>query len=516
MSNTKKELKKNKKQPHKSLQWICDNLIFLPVSGPKLAGQPIGRYILPFQEKIITTALNPDGTPNKNIFLGYSRKISKSMMFSWLYNFLMENEEGFSLITMASTFSQSDIIYRLIWDQVRLNKKIDEKQYRKTLEQLENKERGNILQKVFSEASSNLGFVNISALIADEVGAMKSRENLNSIMSGLALAQTKPLILFSSNRPERPSHWSIEFLKTLRKNPKWAFFDYSANMKLDPYSEQAKCEANPFYAEYVKTKNPLLKGVKEFVDEEGKNAKTSSENLVVYRRFQLGQPVSAKAYQWVDVKDIKIAPESVFENKSLRPILAFDLALSRDFCACVLCLFDEKTQGIYLYPFLHIANLSDRRPSQKKMFEDWNSQGYITIQNEDAISKSLFIADIKKFLKEKKISFEKCIWDRNLSQGWTQEFSSDPVLLKGTAAELAHSIRFVEARSKEGKLHFIGKNPCLSWMFDNAICSQRSKGYTLLDRGSSFDSIDGAVCCVLATKYFIEHKRQNLANIVIV
>ena len=92
---------------------------------------------------------------------------------------------------------------------------------------------------------------------------------------------------------------------------------------------------------------------------------------------------------------------------------------------------------------------------------------------------------------------------------WTEEFSSDPELLAGTARELSHSIRFIEARSKEGKVHFIGENPCLKKMFNDAICSQKSKGYTLLDRGSVWDSIDGAVCAVLATKYFIEHRHKG-------
>ena len=53
-------------------------------------------------------------------------------------------------------------------------------------------------------------------------------------------------------------------------------------------------------------------------------------------------------------------------------------------------------------------------------------------------------------------------------------------------------------------------------MFDNAICSQKSKGYTLLDRADSFDSIDGAVCCVLATKYFIEHRLPSANAFVVI
>ena len=504
--------KRAKIKPHRPLQWMCDNLIFLPVSGPKLKGKLIGKYLLSFQEQIITEALDKDGNPKKNIFLGYSRKISKSMLFSWIFNYFFENKEGFNLVNMASTFTQSNIIYSLIADQIMLNPRIVTADYKITREILKNEERHNHLYKIFSKASSNLGMLNVSAVIGDEVGAMQSRENLNSIMSGLAMAQTKPLLLFSSNPPEDQTHWSNEYLRTLRSDSDWVFFDFSADMKADVYSEEAKCQANPFYKEYVETKNPLLKSVYDFVNKEAERSKKSSENLIVYRRFQLGQRVSAKAYQWVNVEDIKIASEKVFENKDLRPILAFDLALSRDFCACVLCLFDEETEDIYLKPFLHIANLSDRRPSQKKLFTDWDVQNYITIQDRQAIDKCLFVADIKNFLKEKDIVFEAHVWDRALSRGWTEEFGAEPELYKGTAHELAHAIRFVEARSREGKLHFIGENPCLKWMFDNPIVSEKSKGYVLLNRITSRESIDGAVACVLGTKYFIENRRKSFVG----
>ena len=497
---------------HKPLQWIKDNLIFLPVSGPKLKGKKVGQYILPFQEEIIKSALTPEGLPNKNIFMGYSRKISKSMIYSWIFNYLLENKEGMSLVNMASTFTQSNIIYSLIADQIRLNPLIDDENYKITREVLENREGHNHLYKVFSKASSNLGMLNLSGVIGDEVGAMQSRENLNSILSGLAMAQTKPLLLFSSNPPENLSHWSYEYLKTLKNDPDWACFDYSADLKLDVYSEKAKRQANPFYDEYVKTKNKHLKSVYDFVNKEAERAKKSSENLVVYRRFQLGQRVSAKAYQWVDVNDIKIASEDILKDKSLRPVLAFDLALSNDFCACLLCLFNESTEDIYLYPFLHLANTKNRTPTQKKKFEVWHERGYITIQDRKAIDKNIFIAEIKNFLKEKKIMIEAHVWDRNLSTGWTEEFGGEPELYKGTAHEQAHGIRFVEARSKEGKLHFIGENPCLTWMFDNPVCSQKSKGYVLLDRVTWRDSIDGAVCAVMGTKYFIEHRIKSFVG----
>ncbi len=50
---------------------------------------------------------------------------------------------------------------------------------------------------------------------------------------------------------------------------------------------------------------------------------------------------------------------------------------------------------------------------------------------------------------------------------------------------------------------------------NDAICSQKSTGYTLLDRGSAWDSIDGAVCAVLGTKYFIDHRQRGFYGIVV-
>lgn len=496
------------------VKWIEQNLIFLPLSGPGLKGAPVGRFILPFQRKIIRSALTDKGEPNKNVFLGFSRKISKSMIYSWLFNFLLETKEGMNLVTMASTFNQSNVIYHLIREQIRLNPNINEADYKVTEKYLVNQKKSNTLYKIFSKAESNLGMLNVSAVIADEIGAMQSRSNLDAILSGLSMAQTKPLLLFASNPPELFSHWSNEYLKTLKTDKDWDFYDFSAPMKADPYTKAAKSAANPFYAHYLKTKVPLLKSLYDFIEKESEKARFSSEALNIYRRFQLGQRVSAKAYLWVDIKDIQIAPLTILKDKSLRAVLGFDLALSRDFCACVLCLFNETTEDIYVRPFLHLANLNDRRPSQKQQFTKWNQSGFIRIQEREAIDKSLFCDEIKAFLSEHGITPEISVWDRNLSTGWTEEFPPS-LLYKGTAAEMSHSIRFIEARSREKKLHFIGENPALMEMFDSVICSQKSKGFTLLDRTTSRHSIDGAVATTLCVKFFIENRRQAFFGVAI-
>ena len=486
------------------VKWIEDNLIFTAVSCPALKGKTLKGHLLPFQRDVLKSAL----IDKKNIFMGFSRKISKSMLYSWIFVYYLENSEGMALVNMASTFGQSNIVFRLIEDQIVCNPRISEKDYKIRREWLENTKRHNRLDKIFSKASSNLGMLNVSGVIADELGAMQSRANLDTILSGMSMAQDRPRLYFATNPPELLSHWSIEYVRSLKDDKDWKFYNFSAPLKGDVFSEKAKCAANPFYAHYKKTKAPLFKSTADFIDKEAEKAKKSGENLLSYKRLQLGQTISSKGYEWVSPADIQIAPLSILKNKKLRAVLGFDLALSRDFCSCVLCLFDEKTEDIYCRPFLHLANLSNRIPTQRVIFERWGAQGFITIQNRASISRALFVSDIKSVLSEHKIKIEASVWDRNLSEGWRDEFQPE-VLCKGTGAELTHAIRFIEARSKDKKLHFIGENPALLTMFESAYCSPKSKSFVLLDRQDTTFSIDGAVCCVLATKFFVENRRQK-------
>lgn len=503
--------------PHKPLDFISE-LIFLPVSGPELAGKKVGKYILPFQKKIIKTAMDHNGNPKKNIFMGLARKIGKSMLFSWILNYFLEEKKGFNSVVMASTFSQSNIIAGLVGEQIKFNPNINAKDYKIVREYIENQSLSNKLSKVFSKASSNLGMLNVSCVAADECGAMQSRENLNSILSGMALAQSKPLLMFASNPPESETHWSNDYLDNLRKKKNWKFFDFVADLKLDPYSKEAKMQANPFYANHEKTKNLVFKNVKSYIDQEAEDARLSEENLLNYRRMQLGQKLSVKAYAWVSASDLQTAPLSVLKNKNLRAIMGFDLALSRDFCAGCLALFNDDTEEVFAYPFLHLANVADRSPKQKTQFRSWASAGYITLQNKPSIDKTFFVSDIKDFLKKHKIMPEAYAWDRNLSIGFTEDFTADPILHKTTGFELGHAIRWIEARAKDKKIYIIGdkKNPCVHWMFDCAVCSPTSKGNVILNRASAKrESKDFCDALVMTVKYFLHNRKKSFVGIAV-
>ena len=417
------------------------------------------------------------------------------------------------MVNMASTFSQSNIVYKLIADQILFNPKINSENYKITTEKIINKKKQNTLQKIYSKPGSNLGLLNISALCADELGAMASRENMDSILSGMAMSQTKPLRIFLSNPSPSRTHWSNEFLNNLQCDKGWEFFDFSCPVKIDPFSKEAKC-FNPFYAHYLKTKDKIYKPIFDFVNKESEKAKKhGGESLISYRRFQLGQRVNTQVYSWVESDDIQIYKKPIktlMKNPNLRCFICFDLSLTVDFSVFCCVWIDDQTDDIFFYPIMHVANTKLRRPTMQTQFQSWHDQGFITIQNRESLSRDIFLRDVLDFLETNKISYEKHCWDRNLTTPeWFSHFHAEPILYNPGPRLLTYPIRHIEARAKDHKLHLIGDNPVALWMFENAICSQKSKGFVNLDKTSWPFSIDLPCALTLAIRYYIDNPRPG-------
>ena len=95
------------------------------------------------------------------------------------------------------------------------------------IEGITNRQKSNRIIKIFSKAASNLGLINVSAVVADELAAHQSQENLTAITSGLSMAQGRALHLYASNPPAHEAHWSVEYIKPLESDPDWKFFNFS-------------------------------------------------------------------------------------------------------------------------------------------------------------------------------------------------------------------------------------------------------------------------------------------------
>ena len=469
-----------------------ENLKFLPSAGP-IRGRKVGPLLLPFQKQILSAAL----IDKKNVFIGHSRKISKTLCFGWIAQALMDTKEGQTIICAASTAEQADLVFNVVRRQIETNKKIPEGRYNISRDRIQNKKTHSIIHRLHSKAMSALG-LGPDTIICDELGAWPNGELMHILTSGMGMSEA-PLILTASNPAPNEVHWSVEWVKALKHDSDWKVFDYGADYKADPFDEKAWGQGNPFLKHYFKNKEKykIFKPLYDFFQKEAEKAKKSGELLTSFRRYLLGQKIAENASPWILSEDIKGCDEAPLKNKEARWIFGFDLAYSRDFCCGALVgFYDDK---IYIFPIMHLANTNQRRGTQAKILEGWDREGFIKIQNRPEISRDFFIDDCKNLLNENKITPDYFVFDRSLSEGWHQELTNKAILMRGTPFELTNAIRYLEGKSKANKIFIYKRNPALLWMTDNCIVNQRAKGYCILNRSNWRASIDGAVAFTLAT-----------------
>ena len=135
----------------------------------------------------------------------------------------------------------------------------------------------------------------------------------------------------------------------------------------------------------------------------------------------------------------------------------------------------------------------------------WESLGFIKIQN-GVTDKQAIIADLRLWTEQTGIKLEAVIFDPYAAQFWLDDIRDlNPILIKYRALEVTTSVRFMQRVCASGKLSLIGQNPAFIWHCQNALVSERSKAYCLLNRTSDAVNIDAAVASVLGLKHIIDN-----------
>ena len=494
---------------HKPLHFIKTKLHFPPQAGPELKGKPIGDFILPFQEKIIKSALDRDGNFNKStVFTGYSRKISKSLVYSLIFLYLLENKEGLALVNMASTHGQSSVVFDQIRNLIAHSPLGLKSKYLLRREWLENKETNTKLQRVYNSPDANLG-LQPAALIADELSAMADKKNIQSIVTGMSLAPGGGLKLYASNPPES-EHWSTDFVDGLRTDDDSKVFDFSAPPESDISKPESWSAANPFVKHYVESKDKIYEGIYHWYRKEAQKACLSKTAELEFRKYALGQRVAMSAYKLCQSDQLKIADESIYQDKSLRVACGFDLSFRSDYTAASVVLFNEDTETFFIKPFLFLANLQNRYPSQRSLFKSWSEQNLIYLFNKPEINRHFVFKTIKDFLKEKNIKPEMFTADVALSKQWKLDEHFKPITLEWQSPRnVTGAIRFLEKSISSGKVFLIGESAPARWHFECSLVARKSMGFCSVYRSSVHHSIDLVDATVTAVKFLSETKRKK-------
>ena len=487
------------------IEWIKTKCVFPPVLSNKLvAGQPVGQHMLKFQEQILTDVL----LKNKNVFVGWSRQISKSSLFSWIILYLLQNQPCGGIVA-GPVYSQAGVIFRQMTAQIECS---FQGEYKVLKDSIEHKKTGSFCKKVYNSPASSIGMQSLQFMVFDELGLYDriAQQNYLTIQAGLAMSH-EPIQMIASNPPLSESHWSNDYLKTLKANPAWAFHEFDCPKEDDPFAKESWAKSNPFVREYLRSGDKTFKSTYGYYASQAKQAKESRSLEIDFRRQQLGQRIAVESTKFCEISRIGHASEDVFKDPSIRWALGIDLSWTSAFSSFSLTGFAEDTESLFLYPMLHLANMDLRRPGQKLQFQEWASQGLITIHDKEVMPADIVKQSVQDTIKKTGVNIERVIADPALARAWSLDDSfADIEYIKTGPRQLSGAVRFLEKVIHDRKFFIVGpKNPCVLWMFENILVSERSKDFCQMTNASRWQNIDAGISTVLATKYLSENRTKT-------
>lgn len=486
---------------HHAQDWIEQNAVFPHSAGRALAGKKVGPYLLPFQKRVIRAALKSDFSPNHNIYLYGCRKVSKSFLASLILwaQFSNKRRHGFQAAVQSHSFEGA----RLLYQHLAAQKKDPSIKFFK--EHIEHKKTHAKLGFFSSNPSAVMG-LELDSICVDEIGSLKSDAAMMNLQSGGGLASEGFQRIYLSNPPLTDDHFSISLLKSCEADSAFKVFKFSLPSKDDWTSPRSWAKANPFIREHLRNKSRFGYTMR-FYEDSFKQALKDKSAEHMFRRFLLGQ-ISSSETEFFDLSKIQTADESVYKEPLIRWTLGLDYSVSFDFSAAVL--LGWQSGKIYLKPWLVLPNLNRRREIQKRVFERWAKQGFITLQNADVLDSESMAAEILKYLKQRGIEPERVCYDMALAAHHIKSFEKFKLMpCRSTPRELTQGIRELQRSGNAGNISFIGQNAALKWMFQNVIVSARSKNYCTMDRLGDRQNIDGAVASALGLKAILDHPNSG-------
>lgn len=502
-----------------ALDWISENCVFSPEQGgPHLAHKKVGQFLFDFQKEVIESMFDENGDVKINgIFIGFSRKFGKSWLLALCLQYLFNTKFGWKCQIVSGSMNQANLLFKMFKDQFLysppLIKMVEQKKVKVKADIIES-ENGCIVEKVPSTGLGNLG-KSADCICLDELSAIKTREVYNVLSSGaFGTSGQKFLTILISNPPLVKSHWSFEYVESLKKNDAWKVYQYAIAKDKDVFDESNWKDANPLIGEYLKNpdKNHYLRPLYENFKEAAKEAKDGdSEVIAEFRRFRCGQRLSLQASVLCDVENIKTITLDDF--KKLKDSLVFyagiDLGIHDDFSCVCLAGWDSQTGNVYFIPFLHMAKIGDNkvRPNRKRQLESRHDRKQITIQEKAGQDHRLLENDVWKFLEDHNLSVQKTFIDVPLYVDGSFEFSEIEKVRSGPYTMTLPTRRF-QAWSTENKFFIVGENPEFKEHLSNCLVNIWRDEYCIPYRSSRFLKIDGAVAAILSIFGIVKEEKE--------
>lgn len=459
----------------------------------KFVGQPL--KLREFQRKIV---LDIYDSPTRMAIISFGRKNAKTTLAAVLVILHLcgpEARANSQLFSGAQSRDQAAILFSLAAKIIRQSPELSHYVgIRDTAKQLYCQELGTLYRALSAEATTAYG-LSPAFVVHDELGQVKGpRFELYEALETAAGAQEAPLsIVISTQAPTDADLLSvlIDDAKT-KQDPKTKLFLYTADMALDPFSEEAQRAANPAYGDFLNA---------EEVKSQAEAARrmpareAAYRNLVLNQRVNMSNPLIARAV-WESCGGEP--EEDAFLNEAW---IGLDLSARNDLTALVLV--GKDRDGVFhIRPefFAPETGVNERAHRDREPYDVWAREGFLTLTPGASIDYAYVAHRLVELCDDyqiTEIAFDR--WRIDILKTELARIGAElPLVPFGQGfKDMTPAVDALESLLLNGKIKH-GSHPILNMCASNAVAIRDPSGNRKLDKSKSTGRIDGIVAMSMA------------------
>lgn len=472
----------------RNIKWIET---YLHIPDGKFVGKPV--RLTDEQKKWMEMIY---GSDTRTFILSMARKNGKTTFSAMLLLLHLCGTEALpnsELYSAAQSRDQAAVLFNYAAKMVRMSP--DLSGYlgiRDSNKHIYCDELGTLYRALSADASTAYG-LNPALVIHDELGQVKGeRFELYDALETAAGAQARPLsIVISTQAPTDGDLLSIliDDAKT-DANSLIKCAVYSADIDLDPFSEEAIKQANPHYDLMNK-----VEVLKQASDAKRMPSKESSyRNLILNQRVEARSPFVSRSV-WMDNG---ASPEDL---QGLTVYGGLDLSSTSDLTALVLVSTDGSVHCRFWLPR---DGLIEKSKTDRVPYDVWNKEGYLLTTDGRSIQYDFIAHELREifdYCNVVKIAFDRynmkflkpCLERAGFSEDELERF----VEFGQGFISMSPAIRELESRLLQKQLKH-GNHPVLTMCAANAITVNDPAGNRKFTKQKSTGRIDGMVSLAMA------------------
>jgi phage terminase large subunit-like protein len=487
-----------------NIRWIER---FCAVPEGKNVGQPL--KVAPFmQDDFKAIYDNPLGT--RRAIISRARKNSKTTeaaLILLLHLCGPEAKANSQLFSAAQSRDQASLLFNLAAKMIRMNSDLSSVvTIRDTRKELYCRELGTLYRALSAEASTAYG-LSPKLIIHDEAGQIKgSRSELYEALETATAAQEEPLsIIISTQAPTDADLLSV-LIDDCKQghDPRTVLRLQTADLELDPFSEEAIRQANPAFDLFM-NKSEVLAMAEDARRMPSRQAEY--ENLILNRRVETSNPFITKSV-WQSCGALPL------DDFTGLPVYGgLDLSEVRDLTACVLVAPIDGVWHVQPTFWLPGVGLRERARADRVPYDLWAGQGYLhAIEGASSVEYeyvAAYLRDVFDTMDVRKFAFDR--WNFRhlkpwlLKAGFTeQEIEAKFVEMGQGFGSMSPALRVTESVLLNQKMAH-GNHPVLTMCMANAVVQKDPAGNRKLNKAKSRGRIDGAVALVMAMAIAEQH-----------